>query len=111
MFICRRDIFILLITMTLRSREVFLRYNSYAMKTNMENISVNKLNINDLIERAQSKTLDEQYWKKLEKDMKQFLSEDHPESEKGILAPLGLLESVSMIAAGLEYERLHGNSK
>ena len=48
--------------MTLRSREVFLRYNSYAMKTNMENISVNKLNINDLIERAQSKTLDEQYW-------------------------------------------------
>ena len=97
--------------MTLRSREVFLRYNSYAMKTNMENISVNKLNINDLIERAQSKTLDEQYWKKLEKDLKQFLSEDHPEAEKGILAPLGLLESVSMIAAGLEYERLHGNSK
>ncbi len=43
--------------------------------------------------------------------MKQFLSEDHPESEKGILAPLGLLESVSMIAAGLEYERLRGNSK
>ena len=61
----------------------------------MEHISVNSLNINDLIERAQSKTLDEQYWK----------------AEKGILAPLGLLESVSMIAAGLEYERLHGNSK
>ena len=47
--------------MTLRSREVSLRYNGYAMKTNMENISVNKLNINDLIERAQSKTLDRAY--------------------------------------------------
>ena len=38
-----------------------MRYNGYAMKTNMENISVNKLNINDLIERAQSKTLDRAY--------------------------------------------------
>ena len=68
------------------------------------------LNINDLIERAQSKSLDEKYWKDLKKDMKQFLSEDHPENEKRIIAPLGLLESVSMIAAGLEYDRLHGKN-
>ena len=68
------------------------------------------LNINDLIERAQSKSLDEKYWKDLKKDMKQFLSEDHPEHEKGIIAPLGLLGSVSMIAAGLEYDRLHGKN-
>ena len=65
------------------------------------------LNINDLIERAQSKSLDEKYWKDLKKDMQQFLAEDHPKAEKAILAPLGLLESVSMIAAGLEYERLN----
>ena len=64
------------------------------------------LNINDLIERAQSKSLDEKYWKDLKEDMKRFLSEDHPEVEKRILAPLGLLESVSMIAAVLEHERL-----
>ena len=66
------------------------------------------LSINDLIERAQSTSLDESYWKKLEKDMEQFLSEDHPDSEKAILAPLGLLETVSMIVARFEYERLHG---
>jgi len=66
------------------------------------------MTIETLVKRARSDTNDEQYWIDLENDMIQFMKEDHPDSEKKLLAPIGLLEYVSMITSGMEYEKNKG---
>lgn len=60
------------------------------------------MEIEQLIQRAKNKNNTAQEWLQLEKDMHQFLSEDHPDEEKRKLTPLGWLESVTIICDGIK---------
>lgn len=62
-------------------------------------------NIEDLVKRAQNKDNSDDEWLQLEKDMHEFLKEDHPQSEIKRLIPLGWLESVTIICDGIKRER------
>ncbi len=62
-------------------------------------------NIEDLVKRAQNKDNSDDEWLQLEKDMLEFLKEDHPQSERKRLIPLGWLESVTIICDGIKRER------
>ena len=63
-------------------------------------------NIEDLVKRAQNKDNSDDEWLQLEKDMHEFLKkEDHPQSERKRLIPLGWLESVTIICDGIKRER------
>lgn len=59
-------------------------------------------NIEDLVKRAQNKNNSDDDWLQLEKDMHEFLKEDHPQSERKRLVPLGWLESVTIICDGIK---------
>lgn len=59
------------------------------------------MTIDDLINRCNKQNTDNE-WLQLQKDMIQFLKEDHPESEKRKLRPLGYLEMVTMICDGIK---------
>lgn len=62
-------------------------------------------NIEDLVKRAQNKDNSDDEWLQLEKDMHEFLKEDHPQSERKRLIPLGWLESVTIICDGIKRRR------
>lgn len=62
-------------------------------------------NIEDLVKRAQNKDNSDDEWLQLEKDMHEFLKEDHPQSERKRLIPLGWLESVTIICDWIKRER------
>lgn len=62
-------------------------------------------NIEDLVKRAQNKNNSDDDWLQLEKDMHEFLKEDHPQSERKRLVPLGWLESVTIICDGIKRRR------
>lgn len=62
-------------------------------------------NIEDLLVRAQNKNNSDDEWLQLEKDMHEFLKEDHPQSERKRLIPLGWLESVTIICDGIKRRR------
>lgn len=59
------------------------------------------MNINELIQRYEKKGKTNDDWLQLEKDMHQFMDEDHPLEEKRKLSPLGALESVTIICDGI----------
>lgn len=65
----------------------------------------NKMDINDLTRRFESKEKTDEEWLQLEKHMIQFLHEDHPVEEKKRLSPLGQLEVVAIICDGIKRER------
>lgn len=62
-------------------------------------------NIEDLLVRTQNKNNSDDEWLQLEKDMHEFLKEDHPQSERKRLIPLGWLESVTIICDGIKRKR------
>lgn len=62
-------------------------------------------NIEDLLVRTQNKNNSDDEWLQLEKDMHEFLKEDHPQSERKRLIPLGWLESVTIICDGIKRGR------
>lgn len=62
-------------------------------------------NIEDLVKRAQNKNNSDDDWLQLEKDMHEFLKEDHPVEEKRQLSPLGGLEVVTIICDGIKRRR------
>lgn len=62
-------------------------------------------NIEDLVKWAQNKDNSDDEWLQLEKNMHEFLKEDHPQSERKRLIPLGWLESVTIICDGIKRER------
>lgn len=62
-------------------------------------------NIEDLLVRTQNKNNSDDEWLQLEKDMHEFLKEDHPQSERKRLIPLGWLESVTIICDGIKRRR------
>ena len=63
------------------------------------------MDINDLINRSEDKENTDEEWLQLEKDMIQFLHEDHPAEEKKRLSPLGRLEVVAIICDGIKREK------
>lgn len=63
------------------------------------------MNIDDLIKRWENKENTDEEWLQLEKDMIQFLHEDHPQEEKKKLSPLGILESTVIICDGIKREK------
>lgn len=62
------------------------------------------MTIDELINRAKKENSDDE-WLALQKDMIQFLKENHPEKEKKKLRPLGYLEMVTMICDGIESDK------
>ena len=58
--------------------------------------------INDFTKRFENKENTYEEWLQLEKDMIQFLDEDHPAEEKKRLSPLGQLEVVTIICDGIK---------
>lgn len=62
-------------------------------------------NIEDLVIRVQNKNNSDDEWLQLEKDMHEFLKENHPEEEKRQLYPLGGLEVVTIICDGIKRKR------
>ena len=63
------------------------------------------MDINDLTKRFENKENTDEKWLQLEKDMIQFLDEDHPAEEKKRLSPLGQLEVVTIICDGIKRKR------
>lgn len=62
-------------------------------------------NIEDLVIRVQNKNNSDDEWLQLEKDMHEFLKENHPEEEKRQLSPLGGSEVVTIICDGIKRKR------
>ena len=63
------------------------------------------MDINELIQRYERRDNTEDDWLQLEKDMHQFLDEDHPLEEKRKLVPLGCLETVTIMCDGIKRKR------
>lgn len=62
-------------------------------------------NIEELVKRVQNRNNSDDEWLQLERDMQEFLREDHPVEEKRQLSPLGGLEVVTIICDGIKRKR------
>lgn len=69
------------------------------------------MDIDKLVQRFHDKGKTDAEWIQLEKDMHQFLKEEHSEEEKRKLSPLGWLEPVTIICDGIRRKNRNTSSQ